>query len=199
MITLSYSTINELILEPHTWLCKQMGLKRMTYKAMDEGKEAHLIIQKHVSGKLLDERLKNITVRFPVVEERDFDERTHFTVGIDGEYNIHGYLDGIDPENKRFLEIKTSSSPWGIAKFHKLMQWRIYALSGDFTEAVFITCTRDIQRVAMFKLDISEKHKQEALDWIKKGIAIIESGDFSYTGQGKSRYCNYINCPFCGS
>jgi hypothetical protein len=175
-----------------------MGLERQAFKAMDEGKEAHRIIQQHVSGKLLDTRLEKITVRFPVVEERDFDTRTHFKKGIDGLYAIHGYLDGIDPENKRFLEIKTGFIPWGIAKFHSLMQWRLYSLLGEFNEAVFITCTRDLKKVAMFKLDITEKHKQEALDWIKKGIAIIESGEFSYTGQGKSRYCLYINCPFCG-
>lgn len=197
-ILLSYSTINELINEPHTWLCKQLGLKRLTTNAMTEGKEAHKVIQAHVSGKVLSEKLKDITVTFPIVEEKERDERCHFTYEIDSEYSIHGYLDGLDPENKRMLEIKTSSTPWSMAKFANLMQWRIYALFGDFTEAVFITCTRDLLKPAVYKMAITEKHKQEALAWIKKGIDIIESGNFDYTGQGRSFFCNYINCPFCG-
>lgn len=197
-ILLSYSTINELINEPHTWLCKQLGLKRLTTNAMKEGKEAHGVIQAHVSGKALDERLKNITVTFPIVEEKERDERCHFTYDIDSEYSVHGYLDGLDPENKRILEIKTSSTPWGMAKFHSLMQWRIYALFGDFTEAVFITSTRDLKSPAVYTLPITDKHRQEALDWIQKGIKIIESGNFDYKGEGRSFYCNYIACPFCG-
>ena len=46
-VQLSYTTINDLINEPHTWLCKQMGLKKFEYSAMREGKEAHRIIQDH--------------------------------------------------------------------------------------------------------------------------------------------------------
>jgi len=198
MITLSYTTINELINEPHTWLCKQMGLKRWTTTQMNEGKEAHRIIQQHLSGKQFDERLAGITVRFPIVEEGDRDERTHFVVKIDDEYSVHGYLDAKDPENKRLGEIKTSSTPWTLGKFYQLTQWKIYALSGDYTEAVFITGTRDLKRMAVYKTAITEKHKQEAVAWIKKGISIIEAGDFSYTGNGRSRWCNYIGCPFCG-
>lgn len=197
MILLSYTTLNELILEPHTWLCKQMGLPRWTTDAMNEGKEAHKAIQGHVSGKLLDPRLKDLTVKFPIVEERDQDPRTHFLIKIDDEYSVHGYLDGIDPENKRFLEIKSSSTPWGIAKFYNLVQWKIYALSGDYQEAVFVTCTRDVRKVAKYSTPILPKHRDEAIAFIKKGIAIIESGDFSYKSSGRSRYCNYIGCPYC--
>jgi len=88
MIQLSYSTINELILEPHTWLCKQLELPRRTTDAMKEGKLAHRIIQDHVSGKVIDPRLKDIIVKFPIVEQPTFntageeipDPATHFVV-----------------------------------------------------------------------------------------------------------------------
>src|SRR5579862_4855327 len=105
MITLSYTTLYDLINEPHTWLCKQMNLKKFSNEYMAEGKEAHRIIQEHISGKNFDDRLKGIAVKFPVVEETDRDERTHFTVPVASGYNVHGYLDGLDPENKRLLEI----------------------------------------------------------------------------------------------
>lgn len=199
MILLSYTTLNDLINEPHTYLCKVMGLQKFTTPQMNEGKEAHRIIQAHISDIKFDERLGMITEHFPIVEEKDQDEKTHFTYPINDTYAIHGYIDGINLENKRFLEIKTSSTPWSIQKFNKLIQWKIYALSGDFEEVVFITCTRDIRKVAKYSIKITTDHIQEALDFINKGIAILESGDFSYKGQGKSKYCNYIGCPFCGS
>jgi hypothetical protein len=197
-VQLSYTTINDLINEPHTWLCKQMGLKKFEYSAMREGKEAHRIIQDHVSGVRLDERLSKITVRIPIVERFDRDPQTHFVYEVNEKYSVHGYLDGLDPESKTLMEIKTSSNPWSIGKFYYLMQWKIYALALNLDHAIFITCTRDLQRPAVYPMKITAQQKQAAKDWINKGIAILEKGDFSYNGIGRSRYCGYINCPYCG-
>ena len=199
MILLSYSTLNELINCPHTWLCKQMGLQRFRTQAMQEGADAHTVIQRHVSGVERDPRLSKLMLYFPVVETRQQDPATHFEYQIDDEYSIHGYMDGKHEELERGLEIKTSSTLWGMTKFYNLMQWRIAALAQPWLKEMwFITATRDLRNPVCFTLPVTDKHRQEALAWIQRGIAIIESGDFSYDGQGRSRYCNYLNCPFCG-
>lgn len=199
MILLSYSTLNELILEPHTWLCKQMGLKRITTFQMREGSQAHRIIQRHISNVEKDARLEAIKLFFPTVETKDFDPATHFIKRINEEYSIHGYMDGLDLEKGVGLEIKTSSTPWGITRFYNLMQWRIAAYAQEWLrEMWFISCTRDLKNPIAFKLGVTEKHRKEAEEWIMKGISIIENAEFEYKGVGKSRYCNYENCPFCG-
>ncbi len=193
MIYLSYTTLNDLITCPHSWLCRQMGLSKKTFGFMTEGKEAHRIIQAHVSGKQLDPRLEKITVKFPIVEETDQDEKTHFEFAFNKKYGVHGYLDGLDLENGRILEIKTSSTPWSMNKFYQLMQWRIYALSNSvYKEAWFITTTRDLKKPNTFMLNITEKDKEKALKYIQMGIDIIESGKFDPT----NTKCNYIGCPF---
>lgn len=199
MILLSYSTINELINEPHTWLCKQMGLSRITTFQMREGSEAHKVIQRHISNVQKDERLSAINLFFPTVETEDRDPKTHFIHKLNEEYSIHGYMDGKDEEKGIGLEIKTSSNPWGMTRFYNLMQWRIAALAQPWLKEMwFISCTRDLRNPVAFKLNVTDKHREEALDWIQKGINIIENAEFEYTGTGKSRYCNYIDCPFCG-
>lgn len=199
MILLSYSTLNELINEPHTWACKQMGLPRKTFYFMTQGTEAHGVIQRHISGVQKDPRLTNITVEFPVVETQRQDPATHFEAKIDDEYSIHGYMDGKDEAHGRGLEIKTSSNPWGLAKFMQLPQWKMAALAQPWLKEMwFITCTRDLKNPVTFNTPVTENHKQQALDFVTKGIEIIKSGDFSYNGIGRSRYCNYIDCPYCG-
>src|SRR5438270_9212840 len=95
-ILLSYSTINELINCPHTYINKLLGLPRFRTQAMTEGSNAHRVIQGHLSGKLFDERLKDITLRFPIVEKADRDEQTHFTIPFNEKYFVHGYIDGSD-------------------------------------------------------------------------------------------------------
>ncbi len=198
MILLSYSTLNELINEPHTWLCKQMGLPRMTSRAMQEGTDAHGVIQRHVSNVEKDPRLKTLTLFFPVVETKRQDPATHFQCEINAEYSVHGYMDGKNEPEGKGLEIKTSSTPWGMTKFYNLVQWKIAALAQPWlNEMWFITCTRDLKNPMCFNTPVTDKHREQALEFIKKGIAIIEGGDFSYNGVGRSRYCNYIGCPFC--
>ena len=196
---LSYTTLTDVINEPHTWLCKQMGLAKLTTRQMGEGKAAHRIIQNHVAGIEYDERLKNLKCKFDIVERHDQDEATHFVVKVNDDYNIHGYLDGIDTITPSFLEIKTSSSPWSMGQFARLIQWRIYALSNlKYSVAWFITCTRDLKRVAVYKQAVTDADRVAALAWIQKGIDIIDSGDFTYNGIGHSRACPYVHCPICG-
>ena len=199
MIYLSFSTLNDLVNEPHTWLCKQMGLQKRHTWQMQSGTDAHQVIQLHVSGEKNDDRLEKINATFPIVEHKKQDEATHFTFPINDEYGIHGYVDGLNPEQKSILEIKTSSKPWGLSQFYRLMQWRLYALGLPEMKSVFcITANRNLSQIKTYSFEINEQHRKEAMAWIQKGIDIIESGDFAYKDSRPSRYCGYINCPFCG-
>lgn len=224
MIRLSYSSLNYLNGgKSHEWLNKQLGIPVPDYPFLKEGTEAHRIIQAHVSGKSKNEFLKHIEVTFPVVEEKDFDERCKFSFklkGLDGhpnplikgEYEIFGFVDGLDKKNKRFLEIKTSSNPWGMTQFRDAIQRKIYALAfQDFKEAYLITGSKDPAKwekeaPKLYCMSLSRKDREDAFNWIIEGIKILESGDFKggLDENGKctgcfwnmGRYPELANCHF---
>lgn len=201
MIKLSYTSLNALY-NGHEWINKQMGIQVPDYPFLKEGTEAHRIIQDHVSGKKKDKRLSHIEVSFPVVEEVDFDERCKFEFKIDDNYLLRGYIDGQDAENKRFLEIKTSSIPWSMTKFRDAMQRKIYALAKqEYKEAFIITGSKNPDEWGknppkLYSMELTKKDVNEALKWIKDGINILESGDFTggLDENGKCTGCFY-NMP----
>jgi hypothetical protein len=211
MIKLSYSSISNLY-NGHEWLNKQLGIPVPDYPFLKEGKEAHRIIQDHVSGKIKNEFLKHIEINFPIVEEKDFDERCKFTIPIGDKYLVSGFIDGIDIKNDRFLEIKTSSKPWSMTQFRDAMQRKIYALSNPkFKEAYIITGSKnpsvwEKEPPKIYSLSLTQKDRDEALDWIRGGILILESGKFTggLDENGKctgcfwnmDRYQNLANCHF---
>jgi len=214
MIQLSYSTLNMIYQSSHNWLNKQMGIKPEERPEWEVGKKIHRIIQDHVSGKKLHLNLKHIKHTFPVVEEVDFDERCKFNFDcnfagkdIKNKYNIIGFIDGLDPENKRFLEIKSSDPLWSVGKFQNTMQRKVYALAKpEFTEAVLITCTKKIENwdrvpAKIFKVPLTDQDRKEARDWILGGIRIIESGEFTggldENGKCTNPWCYFgKNCQF---
>lgn len=77
MIRISYSTLNQVRQCRQWWVCKISGLSKVDFPWFTSGKEAHNIIQAHISGKSsllhpeLAEKLDGLY--FPVVEEKDFD------------------------------------------------------------------------------------------------------------------------------
>lgn len=209
---LSYSSLNN-IHNGHEWLNKQMGIPVPDYPFLSEGKEAHRIIQDHISGKKKDPRLKHIEIEFPIVEEKDFDERCKFTFQVTPEYEIFGYIDGLDPKNKRFCEIKTSSTPWSMTKFRDAMQRKIYSFALlDYEEAYLITGKKDPEKWSngdlpkVYSIKITQKDRDDAWAWIADGIAKLEAGDFSggLDENGKctgcfwnmDRYPELANCHF---
>lgn len=222
MIRLSYTSLSNLF-NGHEWINKQMGIPVPDYPFLKEGTDAHRIIQAHVSGKSICKDLKHIVTNFPVVEEKDFDEKCKFSFllkGLDGhpdplvkeEYEIFGFVDGFDREKGRLLEIKTSSKPWSMTQFRDAMQRKIYALAfPDFKEAYLITGSKDPfkwekEAPKIYSLTLTRKDREEAFDWIVKGIKILESGDFSggLDENGKctgcfwnmDRYPGIANCHF---
>lgn len=219
MISLSYSSLNMLHEASHQWVNKQMGIRVPDYPFLTEGNEAHRIIQQHVSGKKKHPLLEHIKYIFPVVEPDiddsdpsywDLKEPCKFefranSPEVTGNYVIKGYYDGIDRDNGRILEIKSSRTLWSLSKFRNAMQRKLYGLSNSkLNEAVLITCARNVedwntQPPKVYSVPYTEKDRQEAVDWIVAGIKIIESGDFTggLDENGKCLGCFYgNNCHF---
>ena len=199
MTHLSYSTINMILERPHTWLNKVAGLKGEDKTWFHEGTEAHRIIQAHVSGKKLDERLSGITFTFPVVEERDLDARCKFSFVREG-IEIIGFFDGLDEANNRFLEIKTSSNPWPISQYQDSYQRRLYALAKPkMTESILITCKRKPEQWVetppkVYRLPLTQQDREEAEAWVAKAIAFVKAGN--YTSDLVDGKCVDPRCPF---
>lgn len=190
---LSYSSLNNLH-NGHEWLNKQMGIPVPDYPFLKDGEMAHRAIQNHVSGKQRHPSLTHIEIKFPLVEPDmdssnprywDLKEVTKFSFMLTPDYEIFGYIDGLDKKNKRFLEIKTSSVDWSMKKFRDAMQRKVYAMAlPDFEEAYLITGRKDPdawsdQPPKLYSLKLTEKDRNDAHAWIVKGIEILESGDFS--------------------
>lgn len=218
MIHFSFSTI-QYCLQPensHNWINKMAKVKKPVFPAMTAGHEGHRIIQDHVSGKKKDPRIDYITEYFPIVEEKSFDERCKIIIRID-DYEVMGFLDGDNPEAKRFLEVKLSGglngkdpTPWSLGQFKDSVQRKIYALAReDYPEAVLITGSLDpehwkneMTRLKVRRVDNTPQDRADALKWLKDGIAVFENGDFNggLDDEGRctmGRMCSYgDNCQF---
>ncbi len=142
MIELSYSTMNALIHEPHTFICKYtLALETFTTPYLEEGRRLHRIVQDHVSGRAEHPALAHLPY-FPHVEQVDFDPAMKVRLPIDERFSFFGYVDGKNPQTKQFLEIKTGSS-WSKQRFIDLVQWKLYAAAlPDYAEVVFVNCPR---------------------------------------------------------
>jgi len=182
-----------------------MGIKAEDKIWFKEGREAHSIIQKHVSGVEPYPAIAHILDKFPIVEEVDFDPRLKFERDFKN-YKIIGFLDGLNEEEKAFLEIKTSSKAWSIGQFQKAMQRKIYAfLRPDLVKSVLITGARNPELwlkdiLKIYHVPSTAQDEEEAKEWIEKGIVILEAGNFTsdlVDGKCVERWCNWgKNCSF---
>ena len=210
----SYSSLNDLIKCPHSWLNKMMGIKKPYRDYFVKGTEDHRIIQNHVSGRKRDPRIDWLKERFAIVEKRDFDPDCKFEIKIRG-YSIIGYLDLQDPEHHRYGEMKFSSHPWSLGKFQKSMQRKLYSLARpEYDKAVLITGPFDpnlwVQRevagemtseLKVMELPITKQDRIDAEEWVNKALDIFEAGDFTggldENGRCIDRGCPYMeNCHF---
>lgn len=186
-MVLSYTTINDYHISPHSFLNKAMGVEKEETDAMRAGKEAHDIIQAHCLGKNPDERLKNLTWNFNGSEwhcRRVWDEKT----------TLHGYIDLVNYKSKMIGEIKTSTSPWGQKQFDTLIQWKYYALITGFRKVLFITCKPDLSGVKVFYAEAQAKDMMEAKTWVQKAVDGINAGKF--TGDLVDGKCTNPRCPY---
>lgn len=190
-ILLSYTAINDLYQSPHSWLNKQMGIKKDKTEAMQKGTEAHEILQAHVSGiKKLD---IDLDLDFPKVEH-------HARKRWNDKFTLHGYCDGINFTSKVFLEIKTSGKkPWTNGQFERSMQPKYYSFVTGFRKAFLLTCLFNLSEMKTYYREFSDKEWKETEEWVAKAIDLIEHGDLKADlVDGKCQgWCPYRkNCYF---
>ena len=186
MIELSFTTMNALIHEPHTFLCKYVhGLETFQTPAQAAGRRSHRLVQDHVSGRAEHPSLAHLPF-FPHVEQQDCDPRTRVRMPIDADFGFIGYVDGLNPQTGQFLEIKTGAR-WSRQRFLDLAQWQLYAAAlPDYREVVFVSCPG------------SPENREFARVFIERAIGIIRHIDsYPLTVRGRSRWCSYIGCPYC--
>lgn len=218
-IILSYSTLNDLYKWRHSWLNKLMGLPKRKYAPFEEGKEIHRVLLDHMGGIKLDERIskrekedKRFQLpKLTVIEKVDFDPDTKRYIEIDDKYALVTFIDGSNlPE--LVVEIKSSNTAWTLGKFRDLMQRKIYSIAyPEAKRTVLVSSGRRLlmpgwqYTIKVFSTDHSKADKDEAMGWIKSGIAIIEKGDFEPDEKEleliKDPYnkCWYENCPWCNN
>ena len=205
MIKLSYTTMNDLVRSPHSWLNKQMGVEKQYPEHIEEafrkGKELHRLIQDHVADIKPDKRVGAFLERkFPIVEVEEKDPRCEFFYKVNDKYALYGYFDGWNPETKTLLEIKSGTTLWTTGKFAKSIQRKLNALgTPNAVESLLVSVHSDIdlwERVLPKKvlIPITEKDRADALEFVNDAIKIIEGGDFtSDLVDGK---CVDYNCPY---
>lgn len=212
-ISLSYTTMNAAINEPHTYLNKMMGLKTFQSDAMAAGDAAHRIAQDHVSGVKLNEilTLKKLPT-FELVERFKWDDQMRVRFDINEKYYFTGFLDADDPKRLELGEFKFGKT-WSAGEFARLVQWKLYSLGRPgYKKMYFLNAPTDPnlwmpETIKVYREDFTPKHKTEAEEFIAKGIKIIENireeveksrkirKEKGYTG--RSRWCWYQGCEFC--
>lgn len=211
MINLSYSTLRMLHENSHGWVNRQLGLKVPDNEWFRRGREAEKLVTTQVSrqGITLPQFSKKLDpLYFPVVGQKDFDERLKFEMPLDDKYTLIGFADGINWEEGKILECKTPV--WNLPKFANSMQRKIYALGFPQLETMtMVSC--DAKYDERGKLVISDlkvwnqkytaQDVEDAKNYIKGGIAILESGVYTggldESGHCADRWCMWQeNCHF---
>jgi|GEM_PF-5458683 len=203
MIRLSYSMCNEIIKTPHAYLNRVGGLKKKTSPAMEKGKQIHRIIQDSLCGDTPHPLFADVPT-FEIVEKIDLDPATKIEFQHNDKYSVIGYADGLNQSRTAVVEIKSGAKTWSISDFNKLAQWKIYKLGiPTLEQAFFITVPQDISgwnrtNIKFFKLQITDKHQQEARDFLDQAIHVIENiKDYVEKEQiGKFNRCFYQECPW---
>lgn len=199
MINLSFSTISMLYTSSHGWKNRMEKIKQPANPIFETGHRLHRIMQDYLCGDTHVETLSHITHRFPIVEKVDRDPETKFTIPINENYNVIGYLDGINYFNHTYLEIKTGEKMWPITRFIKSPQRKIYALAHpELTHGILVTAISDdsqwsTQPPKVYEVELTQKDRDEAMEWIMGGIKIVDEGKFD-GGLGPDGKCIGYMC-----
>ena len=189
MITLSYSTIADIYACSQRWVNKQIGLEREDFPFFKNGREAHEVIQRHITGQAVDTRLDMLSYPLHGIVEA---ERRYV---VNAKYSLYGKIDVLFPDE--LVEIKTRKTLWSVGEFSKLMQWKVYALMTGVKKVSFITTTSDLSKVKVFRQEVREKDIEDAKDWINGGIKILEDGKFGKPEKPPCYWCVYRkNCIY---
>jgi len=192
---LSCSKLNSFLECPRTYLNATMYLEKEDFPYFHTGREGHAIIQKHISRKELDERLteKLSKYHFPVVEEKDFDERLKFKLKF-GDDEFIGFLDARNDEQKVFSDIKISTTLWTMKKFLDLTQRKVYQLAYPDYSFVGITAKPDLSEVYTVDLPNRPKDAEYARNWILEGFKKVKEG--AKTNYAENPNANCFRCVY---
>ena len=196
---LSTSSLNNFLDCERTWLNKQMKLETEDFEYFHYGREGHITIQRHISQKTksIDGRLNKLDgLYFPVVEERDFDERLRFRLKF-GDDEFIGFLDARNDDDKVFADIKISTKLWNMKKFLDLVQRKVYQLAYPGYSFVGITATPDLKEIYVIELPNRPGDAEFAHNWIVNGFERIKTSKFEATeDKNKCFRCIYRkSCP----
>jgi len=194
---LSCSSLNNFIMCEKTWLNKQLCLSTVDFPYFRTGREGHEVVQRHISKKKLDDRLtENLKgFYFPIVEEKDFDERLKFDIKF-GKDNFIGFLDARNDGAKVFSDIKISTKLWTMKKFVDLMQRKVYQYAYPDYSFVGITATPDLKEAETKIIPCRPQDAEEARKWIVAGFKAIKNSDFKPNPKANCQRCVYQNsCP----
>lgn len=185
---------------PHCWANKQAGLEKdyfpSTLKAFERGKRVHRVIQDHVAGIKLDDRLSHLP-NFSCVEVVDYDPNCKIEIPINDKYKVIGYVDG--KEGDTTLEIKTSYRYWGKKRFLNSPQRWIYNLGlKSVKKNVLVTCMSRFEKweekpPKIIEVDATDEDREKAMQYIKGAIEIIE-GNYLY--DLTFGLCDDDRCPY---
>lgn len=176
---LSYSTIQATINCRQYFLNKQMDIPKLDFWYFEKGKQVHKKIQDHLSGRNIDQGLTERGLDpnkwyFPIVEEKDRDPDCHFEIDIDG-HTIEGYFDARNP-GKMLGEIKSGS--YSPRDYYKSNQRKLYYLALGDPVSVLINARDEFSKITTTTITNSEKDRQDALAFVRKGIEIVTGADF---------------------
>lgn len=190
---LSFSTIQKLYECPYSWINKQACTETDEFDYLGEGRKIHREIQDHISGKCKLDKYANLTYKFPIVEECDKDENTHFVYKISEELSVHGYRDGINLDEHRFCEIKPKSS-YSFKDYIKSYQRKIYVLGDPMMTTSVLILYHD-RGAEQYLLPNRPTDKEDALKWIVGAYSIIQKAEFEKGDKANCFRCIYrSNC-----
>lgn len=210
MINLSYSTLRMLHENSHGWVNRELGIPAPDNEWFRRGREAEKLITGHLSGALMFEPFatKLAGLSFPIVAQKQYDERLKFDVAWSEKYHIIGFADGLNHTDSRILECKTPV--WGLPKFHKSMQRKIYAFGfPQFKTMTMVSCDAKydergklvIGDMKVWNHEQTDADREDAKRYIQGGIAILEAGVFTgglnEAGRCVDRWCMWQDaCHF---
>lgn len=212
MRPLSFSTIKG-CLQPdnsHNWLNKINKVQYPETESMRLGKELHRQVQEHFLGKRIIEELSDFEYKFPIVEEKDFDERCRFFLKIDADFSVQGFVDGKNPSIKDILEMKfVREKLWGVSDFNNTYQKKLIALCmPEYKRLVGFTAVMPqqkpdssfdfsiwkVNKPKTYPIEFTQQDRDEAMVWLKKAVQIIVEGNFDgglVDGVCVNRFCTY--------
>lgn len=164
---LSYTTINNIHIAPHSYLNKLAGIKTPTSDVMNKGKEAHEKLQRHLLG----------IEKLPINLDLSFGRAEYHARKDEGDFIYHGYLDCVSFDSKTMVEIKTTGSKtWTLGDFEKHPQGAYYSWVTGFRKIFYITCKFDLSDLKTYYKEFTDEDMERSKQWALEASSKITEG-----------------------